>query len=75
MRTVTLSPFFYLTLLCLYHHMNLEWTITDDNQGAGPSIAKGCRDLGSEQTAFDAELAAIEQAISWFTGPERGWQQ
>jgi hypothetical protein len=31
-----------------------------------PPIAQGHRNIGSQQTAFDAELAAIEQAISWF---------
>jgi ribonuclease HI len=53
-----------------------SWLITNDDKGAGPSIAEGSRNLGSQQTAFDAELAAIERAISWFTEPGQGreWQ-
>jgi hypothetical protein len=42
-----------------------------DDKGEGPSITEGSRNIGSQQTAFDTELAAIEQAISWFQGAER----
>jgi hypothetical protein len=48
--------------------------ITGDDKGEGPSIAEGLRNIGSQQTAIGAELAAIEQAISWFLGPDREWQ-
>jgi ribonuclease HI len=52
------------------------WVITEDNKGEGPTVADGLRNIGSQQTAFDAELAAIEKAISWFTEarPGQGWQ-
>jgi ribonuclease HI len=44
----------------------LGWLITKDNRGEGPAIAEGARNLGGQQTAFDAEIAAIEQAVQWF---------
>jgi ribonuclease HI len=31
-------------------------------------VAQGARTLGARQTAFDAEVAAIEEAVKWF-GP------
>jgi ribonuclease HI len=34
----------------------------------GPAITQGARNIGSQQTAFDAEVTAIEQAIRWFRG-------
>jgi hypothetical protein len=36
------------------------WLITKDSKGEGPVIAEGARNLGGQQTAFDAEVAAIE---------------
>jgi len=45
----------------------LGWIVTSDDRGAGPTIAKGARSLGSRQTAFDAEVAAIEEALRWFS--------
>jgi ribonuclease HI len=50
------------------------WIVTDDDRGERPPIAEGSRNIGSQQTAFDVELAVIEQAISWFQGPGREWQ-
>jgi hypothetical protein len=44
----------------------LGWLITKDNKREGPIIAEGARNLGGQQTAFDAEVAAIEQAVQWF---------
>jgi ribonuclease HI len=44
----------------------LGWLITKDNRGEGPAIAEGARNLGGQQTAFDAEVAAIEQTVQWF---------
>jgi ribonuclease HI len=40
--------------------------VTRDNKGEGPAITEGARNLGGQQTAFDAEVVAIEQAIKWF---------
>jgi ribonuclease HI len=40
--------------------------ITGDDTGAGPTITQGARTLGTKQTAFDAEVAAIEEAWKWF---------
>jgi ribonuclease HI len=44
----------------------LGWVITEDDTGAGPTITQGARTLGTKQTAFDAEVAAIEEALKWF---------
>jgi ribonuclease HI len=43
----------------------LGWLITKDSNGEGPVIAEGARNLG-EQTAFDTEVTAIQQAVQWF---------
>jgi ribonuclease HI len=42
-----------------------------DSKGEGPAITQGSRNLGGQQTAFDAEVAAIEQAIRWFQGVDQ----
>jgi ribonuclease HI len=34
--------------------------------GVGPSVAHGAKTLGTRQTAFDAEMAAIEEVLKWF---------
>jgi ribonuclease HI len=34
--------------------------------GKGPIIAQGSKSLGDKQTAFDAELTAIEAALWWY---------
>jgi hypothetical protein len=44
----------------------LGWLITADSKGEGPAVAEGARNLGGQQTAFDAETAAIEQVVKWF---------
>jgi hypothetical protein len=49
----------------------LGWLITEDQKGEGPDIAQGTRNLGGQQTAFDAELSAIEQAVRWFLAQGR----
>ena len=43
----------------------LEWLITRDDVGTGPGITQGSKTLGNRQTAFDAEVAAIETAVDW----------
>jgi ribonuclease HI len=40
--------------------------ITEDDIGAGPTIFQGARNPGTRQTAFDAEVAAIAEALKWF---------
>jgi hypothetical protein len=35
--------------------------VSEDDKGEGPPITQGSRNIGSQQTAFDAELAAIEK--------------
>jgi ribonuclease HI len=44
----------------------LGWTINEDDIGAGPTVTQGARTLGMKQTAFDAEVAAIGEALKWF---------
>jgi hypothetical protein len=44
----------------------LGWVITKDSSGAGPVVAQGVKMLGGKQTAFDAELLAIEAALLWY---------
>jgi hypothetical protein len=34
-------------------------------------LAQGSRNLGSQQTAFDAEMKAIEQVVEWFQGADQ----
>jgi hypothetical protein len=41
----------------------LGWVVTQDDKGEGPAVTQGARNLGGQQTAFDVEVAAIEQAI------------
>jgi hypothetical protein len=47
------------------------WIVPGGRRSEGPSITQGARNIGSQQTAFDAELAAIEQAISRFQESEQ----
>jgi hypothetical protein len=42
------------------------WIVTEDDKGEGDCIAKGARNIGSQQTAFDAELAAIDTYNRFF---------
>ena len=37
-----------------------------ENKGTGPVIAQGSTTLGNRQTAFDAEVAAIEAVVEWY---------
>jgi ribonuclease HI len=54
------------------HYIIIEvWVVTQDEKGEGLAVAQGARNLGGQQTAFDAEVAAIEQAIMWFYGAEQ----
>jgi hypothetical protein len=46
----------------------LGWIITEDDMGKGPAIAQGSKTLGDKQTAFDAELTAVEAALLWYEG-------
>jgi hypothetical protein len=36
--------------------------------GKGPAIAQGSKTLGDKQTAFDAELSAVEAALLGYEG-------
>jgi hypothetical protein len=45
------------------NYVLLGWIITGDNIGAGPTIAQGAKTLGTKQTAFDAEIAAITEVL------------
>ena len=40
--------------------------ITSDETGAGDIIAQGSKSLGTRQTAFDAEIAAIDAVTHWY---------
>ena len=44
----------------------LGWVITADETGAGDIIAQGSESLGTRQTAFDAEVAAINAVTHWY---------
>jgi ribonuclease HI len=44
----------------------LGWVVTRDAEGAGDIVAQGSRSLGTRQTAFDAEVSAIKEALDWF---------
>jgi ribonuclease HI len=46
--------------------VGLGWVITEDDIGVGPAIFQGAKTLGTRQTAFDAEVAAIGEALKWF---------
>jgi len=50
------------------------WIVTADSDGKGEAIAQGSESLGTRQTAFDAEVAAIFRALFWFTGGGHGWK-
>jgi ribonuclease HI len=49
----------------------LGWVMTRDSKGEGPNISQGARNLGGQQTVFDAEVTAIEQAVKWFLSQGR----
>ena len=51
---------------------SLGWVITRTNGGSGEVIAQGNKSLGPQQTAFDAEVAAIETALHWFMTGRHG---
>jgi ribonuclease HI len=44
----------------------MGWIITRDPRGEGDAIAQDRKSLGPIQTAYDAEVTAIEGAIFWF---------
>jgi len=48
----------------------LGWIVTADPDGKAMLLSK----VGSRQTAFDAEVAAILRALAWFTGGGHGWK-
>jgi len=52
----------------------IGWIVTADPDGKGEAIAQGSESLGTRQTAFDAEVAAILRALAWFTGGGHGWK-
>jgi len=41
------------------------WCITHDREGHGPVIDNGSKSLGPRQTAYDAEVSAIEAVVEW----------
>jgi ribonuclease HI len=51
---------------CFREAAGMGWLITKDGKGEGPVISEGARNLGGQQTAFDAEVAAIERVVQWF---------
>jgi ribonuclease HI len=42
------------------------WVITKDAEGKGEALASDSKSLGPIQTAFDAEVTAIEGALFWY---------
>jgi ribonuclease HI len=44
----------------------LGLVVTKDSRGSGNTLGLGSKSLGGKQVAFDAEVAAIEEAIKWF---------
>jgi ribonuclease HI len=44
----------------------MGWVVTRDPTGEGEAIAQDSKSLGPMQTAFDAEVVAIEGAIFWY---------
>jgi ribonuclease HI len=44
----------------------MGWVITKDPQGRGDALAQDSKSLGPIQTAFDAEVTAIEGALFWY---------
>jgi hypothetical protein len=74
------SPFYwkpkghqYCTAAMVLHSGNSLKPKLEDHQGQGPEIAQGARNLGGQQTAFDAEVSAIEQAVRWFLTQARDY--
>jgi ribonuclease HI len=52
----------------------MGWVITEDEEGAGNIIAQGSKSLGTRQTAFDAKITAIEDALFWFLNNRSGFK-
>jgi len=52
----------------------IGWIVTTDHDGKGDAIAQRSESLGTRQTAFDAEVAAIFRALTWFTRDGHGWK-
>jgi ribonuclease HI len=44
----------------------MGWVITKDAEGKGEALASDSKSLGPIQTAFDAEVTAIEGALFWY---------
>jgi hypothetical protein len=44
----------------------MGWIVTRDAKGEGEALAQDSKSLGPIQTAYDAEVSAIEGAIFWF---------
>jgi hypothetical protein len=44
----------------------LGWLVTEDDMGKGTIIAQGFKTLGDKQTAFDAELTAVQAVLLWY---------
>jgi hypothetical protein len=44
----------------------MGWIVTRDATGEGEALAQDHKSLSSIQTAYDAEVSAIEGAIFWF---------
>jgi ribonuclease HI len=50
----------------------MGWVVTRDSTGEGEAVAQDHRSLGPIQTAYDAEVSAIEGAIFWFLHNRNG---
>jgi hypothetical protein len=44
----------------------MGWIVTKDATGEGEALAQESKSLGPIQTAYDAEVSAIQGAIFWF---------
>jgi hypothetical protein len=44
----------------------MGWIVPRDGTGEGEALAQDHKSLGPIQTAYDAEVSAIEGAIFWF---------
>jgi hypothetical protein len=44
----------------------MGWIVTRDATGEGEALAQDSKSLGPIQTAYDAEVSAIEGVIFWF---------
>jgi hypothetical protein len=44
----------------------MGWVITKDAEGKGEALASDSKSLGPIQTAFDAEVTAIEGTLFWY---------